>query len=218
MKYKNAQQAFEDLFSKVKNEGILFSNCLTLFNIGFTIENPLDNCINTSWRKWNKNYADLEWDWYLSGERSVKEIGKHAKIWLNIADENGNVNSNYGWQWQRNDQLKKVINILKNNKESRQAVLSFYDGKEISSYGKDTVCTLAVNFFILKNKLEMTVMMRSNDLVFGFCNDQYCFSKLQELVAKELEIEVGSYYHFATNLHIYPRHFNLNKQENDKLQ
>jgi thymidylate synthase len=49
----------------------------------------------------------------------------------------------------------------------------------------------------------MTVNMRSNDLWFGFCNDQYCFSKLQEMVAKDLDINVGWYYHFSSNMHLY---------------
>jgi thymidylate synthase len=49
--------------------------------------------------------------------------------------------------------------------------------------------------------------MRSNDLWFGFCNDQYCFSKLQELIALKLNLEIGWYYHFANNLHLYDKHF-----------
>ena len=49
----------------------------------------------------------------------------------------------------------------------------------------------------------MSVVMRSNDLWYGFCNDQYCFSRLQSLVAREVGVEMGEYYHFAHNLHIY---------------
>ncbi len=49
----------------------------------------------------------------------------------------------------------------------------------------------------------MCVTMRSNDLWYGFCNDQYQFSKLQELVAEKLDIPMGTYYHFAHNLHLY---------------
>jgi methylisocitrate lyase len=45
--------------------------------------------------------------------------------------------------------------------------------------------------------------MRSNDLWFGFCNDQYQFSKLQEMVSKRTGYNVGTYYHFAHNLHLY---------------
>ena len=53
------------------------------------------------------------------------------------------------------------------------------------------------------SKLNMAVVMRSNDLWFGFCNDQYCFANLQMLVAYELGIECGEYYHYAHNLHLY---------------
>ena len=108
-----------------------------------------------------------------------------------------------------NNQLDKVVKMLKDNPETRQAVISIYDGKEIDTYANDTPCTYAVNFTILTGKLNMAVLMRSNDLWFGFCNDQYCFSKLQELVADKLKIEVGTYYHNATNFHIYNNKLNL---------
>jgi len=49
----------------------------------------------------------------------------------------------------------------------------------------------------------MSVLMRSNDLWYGFCNDQYCFASLQKEVSERLSIKVGSYYHFAHNLHLY---------------
>ena len=55
----------------------------------------------------------------------------------------------------------------------------------------------------------MCVVMRSNDLWYGFCNDQYCFSRMQEMVCNELnteipaDIELGTYYHFAHNMHLY---------------
>ena len=115
----------------------------------------------------------------------------------------GNVNSNYGWQWKRYGQLDKVIGQLDFNNETRQAAISIYDGKEINKYANDTPCTYAVQFTILHNRLDMCVTMRSNDLWYGFCNDQYCFSKLQEMVSNELNIEPGVYYHFAHNMHLY---------------
>lgn len=208
MVFNNAQEAFESYYDIISNTGKDFSNTKALFNIGFEILNPLDNYINTDYRKWNPTYAEREWDWYLSGNPSAIEISKFAPIWKNMMDDNGNVRSNYGWQWKRNDQLNKVVNQLKSNKETRQAVISIYDGKEIDTYSKDTPCTYAVQFTILNNKLNMTVLMRSNDLWYGFCNDQYCFSRLQEMVSIELNIQIGSYYHFAHNLHIYNNFLN----------
>ena len=95
--------------------------------------------------------------------------------------------------------------MLKANPKTRQATVSIYDGKEISNgtYQYDTPCTYAIQFTILNDKLNMCVTMRSNDLWYGFCNDQYCFSQLQIMVAEKLAIPVGTYYHFAHNLHLY---------------
>ena len=210
--FKNAQEAFEYYYDNISDTGIDFDGTKALFNVGFTIENPLDNNITTNYRKFNLNYANNEWLWYLSGDQSVNKLGEIngliPRIWTMICDEDGNVNSNYGWQWKRNNQLDKVIKMIKDNKNTRRAAISIYDGKEIDKYSKDTCCTYAVQFTVVNDKLNMSVYMRSNDLWFGFCNDQFCFSKLQELVSKEVGIEVGTYYHHAHNLHIYNNFLN----------
>ena len=170
---------------------------------------PMDNKITNKEREWNEKYAEAEWDWYITSDPRIETLGKIygkvPEIWRHMADENGNVNSNYGWQWERNKQLANVIAMLKSNPNTRQAAISIYNGKEINdgNYQYDTPCTYAVQFTILKGKLNMAVVMRSNDLWYGFCNDQYCFSKLQNLVADKVGIEVGTYYHYAHNLHLY---------------
>lgn len=205
-----AQNAFEELYDYIIKNGEDCSNgTKQIFNTLIQIDRPDLNLIKTEFRSWNKDYAEYEWQWYLSGNPNAEEISKKAKIWKNMMDEDGKVNSNYGYQWNRNNQLNNVIDILKNNPTSRKASISLYDGKEIYKYSKDTVCTYAINFYINKDKLNMQVMMRSNDLVYGFCNDQYCFSKLQMLVANQLNLNLGIYTHFVCNMHIYERHFNL---------
>ena len=120
-----------------------------------------------------------------------------------MADDMGNVNSNYGWQWKRKGQLENVIRKLRLDKNTRQAAISIYDAKEMNTYDTDTPCTYAVQFTVVNNKLDMCVTMRSNDLWYGFCNDQYCFSELQKLVAQRIKLPVGVYYHFAHNMHLY---------------
>ena len=203
----NANEAFEYFYKTISKHGINFADTRTLFNIGFTIMKPEVRIIIDSKRKWNHEYAEAEWQWYLSGDKNTKKLGelygKVPEIWKRMADSNGNVNSNYGWQWQRNDQIGAVINTLKNYRETRQAAISIYDCKEWDNYKYDTPCTYAIQFTIVHNRLNMCVTMRSNDLWFGFCNDQYQFSKLQEMIAKEINMDVGTYYHFVHNLHIY---------------
>ena len=205
--FNNADSAFDYYKSQILNNGIDFDNTKALFNVGFTIENPMDNHISCEQRNWKHDYAEAEWQWYLSGDNNINKLGeiygKVPEIWKQMADVKGDVNSNYGWQWQRNKQLARVIDMLRNNNNTRQAAISIYDAKEMKSYEYDTPCTYAVQFTIVDNKLNMCVTMRSNDLWYGFCNDQYCFSMLQQLVARELNISVGTYFHFAHNLHLY---------------
>lgn len=219
MTFETANEAFEWSFDCIKEEGLNQLNTRTIFNMGFYIYNPLKNEITCDFRKWNKDYAEAEWQWYLSANPDATEISKRAPIWKNHMDENGHVRSNYGWQWCRGSQYDYIIDILYNslvnNLDTRKAVLTFYDGKEINTYSYDTPCTNSIHFQIVERKLCMTVNMRSNDLWYGFCNDQYCFSKLQEMVAKDLGIEVGWYYHFASNMHIYNEFLNKNEGENN---
>lgn len=206
-KFKNASDAFDYFYIKIKDQGVDFDGTKALFNVGFYIENPMNNSIKSSFRKWSKDYADAEWKWYLSGDRNIEKLGKLygkvPEIWKRMADKNGDVNSNYGWQWKRNQQLYSVLMQLKENPNTRKAAISIYDGKEISDYENDTPCTYAVQFTILNNKLNMSVYMRSNDLWYGFCNDQYQFSMLQKLAADELSLQPGWYYHHAHNMHLY---------------
>ena len=205
--FKNADEAFKYFKLMIQNAGAEFDDTQALFNVGFYINNPMDNHIDCEQRNWKHEYAEAEWQWYLSGDRNIKKLGyiygKVPEIWKRMANEYNEVNSNYGWQWKRSHQLDKVIDILRDNHKTRQATISIYDGKEIHEYKYDTPCTYAIQFTIVDNKLNMCVTMRSNDLWYGFCNDQYCFSKLQELVARKLSIPVGTYFHFAHNLHLY---------------
>ena len=203
----NANNAFEYFYKTISKHGIKFADTRAMFNVGFTILKPEIRAIVDSKRKWNHEYAEAEWQWYLSGDKSIFKLGdiygKIPPIWSRMADPEGNVNSNYGYQWQRNDQIGYVIDKLKRDMFTRHACISIYDGKEHDKFATDTPCTYAIQFTNMNNYLNMCVTMRSNDLWYGFCNDQYQFSKLQELICKETKLDMGTYYHFAHNLHIY---------------
>jgi len=205
--FKNASEAFDFYYGTIPYEGIDFAGTKAMFNQGFIIEKPWERMIDNEKREFNMEYAEAEWQWYLSGDRSIIKLGdiygKIPQIWQRMANPEGEVNSNYGWQWERKYQLDKVVAQLKSNPDTRQAAISIYDGKEIKDYKYDTPCTYAVQFTVVKGKLNMCVVMRSNDLWYGFCNDQYQFSKLQEMVSKRIGYDIGTYYHFAHNLHIY---------------
>ena len=164
-------------------------------------------------RKFNLDYAMVEWLWYLSGDRRVVNIGKFAKIWRDIQDEYGCVESNYGsylfpkqWGW--------VIEELSRDKDSRRATISINVPSHKFKNSLDYPCTHYLHFFIRENKLFMSANMRSNDAVFGFCNDVFTFCLFQQLMLNELrplypEIQLGSYFHFSGSFHIYSRHWSM---------
>jgi len=209
--FKTVTEAFETMYDKILEKGVDVQGTKAIYNQMFTILDTSKPIVETPWRKFSIKYAKEEWDWYLSGDRSGERMAKIANIWYNHMDERGYVNSNYGYQWMRNNQLKYVIDLLKKDRYTRQAFITIHDAKENDQYKFDTPCTLSIGFHFTpdSDKLNMTVIMRSNDLVYGFCNDAYCFIKLQQIVCESLNCKAGQYIHYAHNLHIYKRHFNM---------
>ena len=205
--FRNANEAYEYLHDRIIQDGIEFGDTKALFNVGFYITDSQDNKIINKERNWKQDYAEAEWQWYLSGGPCIDALGeiygKVPEIWKRMANSKGMVNSNYGWQWKRQNQIDYVVNKLRTEKNTRQACISIYDCKEHEDYKYDTPCTYAVQFTMVHGRLDMCVTMRSNDLWYGFCNDQYCFSRLQAMVAHKLNVEPGVYYHFAHNMHLY---------------
>ena len=216
MNFDTSTEAFETLYHKLNNlKPDPNTGMKSLKNVMFTIQIPQFNIITTHWRNFNKDYAESEWKWYLSKSPFAFEIAEKASIWKRCMDRFGRVNSNYGNHIFNHGQWDYVKNLLQNDTFTRRASLSIYDAKKRDNFNNDTPCTYAINFYIeevlSEHILHMTVMMRSNDLWFGFCNDQYQFSKIQEKMAQELGISIGTYTHFVNDLHLYPKHFHKNK-------
>lgn len=210
--YKNATEAFEMLYKYIMAYGDEFAGTKAEFNVYFTIQNPKDKVITTPERKFKEEYANYEYNWYVSGSRDAKEISEKAKIWKNMMiPGTTNIVSNYGHFWQYNNQLKRVIEELKTNKETRRAIVVHYGIHELDIYKYDTPCNVALNFYVKDEQLHLTIFARSIDLWMGFSNDQYCFAKLMEKVSLETGYEIGEMHFFITNLHIYKKQQGLIK-------
>jgi len=110
----------------------------------------------------------------------------------------------YGARIRENNALENCIEILSENPNSRRANLPIYNSfdPEQSVNGNEVPCVINAIPTIKNNKLDLTVFMRSNDVVNAYPTDAYGFRRLQELIAKELNRDVGSYYHFIKNAHI----------------
>ncbi len=218
-KFNTADHAFNYYYHYILQYGVETKTTKQIYDCCFRIALPMQNNISTPWRRWKRDYAELEYQWYLSRNLDPSMVAKRAKIWNQIKNPDGTVNSNYGFLWNENNQLDNIIEKLKKDKETRQAVLTLYDGKRINKYYKDVPCTLNIIFQIEKIKnskygiLHMSIIMRSNDLVYGFCNDQFCFSHLMDLVANRVNCHIGSYFHYTANMHIYKKHWKIHERK-----
>ena len=147
--------------------------------------------------------------WYNSTVNDVAAIEPYSKFWRKLSDDGVTVNSNYGYCIRKKfgfDQWERCKQILRNNSDSRQAVIHIKEARDIiANPTKDLNCTIALQFFIRNNKLDLIVTMRSNDVWLGLPYDLFNFTCMQMQMAMELGIKVGTYYHNAGSLHMYTK-------------
>jgi thymidylate synthase len=117
-----------------------------------------------------------------------------------------------GWDYTYHDRytqyLPFVIEELKRNRESRRAIISIRDN-EVDSKNKDAACMQSIQYFIRDNKLDCMILFRSNDLPEAFFFNAFALIVLQERIAKELGVEVGTYTHRSNSMHSYEKDFPL---------
>ena len=172
---------------------------------------PFANFID---RKFNWKYFAGELAGYLNRNNDIDYINQFSNFWKNITNPNTNeINSNYGTLL-FGDQLLWCLNSLKSDKNTRQAIAFLNQPKFQFEGNKDFVCTMYLNFFIRDNKLNMKVQMRSNDIFYGLTFDAPFFAFVHQhmfLWLKETypSLRLGTYTHFADNIHFYEHHFEL---------
>ena len=187
--------------------------------LNFTIEiiRPSSEPIVTGDQSRNNiisNYTAKEFDWYLSGSRKADTAP--AKFWQTIADEDGNINSNYGdlvlYDKSENGvtPFEWAYNCLVADKDTRKAVARYNKSKHCLGESLDFVCTLSQTFHIRDNKLYSSVNMRSSDVFTGVPYDLPWFSFIQERMLKCLkdkypELKMGSMFFHTHSLHMYER-------------
>lgn len=187
-----------------------------LLNISFEICDPRNRLTTLAVRKWSGALAVAELAWHLRGEMDVTPLEFYAPRWRDFADDGGLVRGScygariFGSDLGRASQWQNVKALLKQDPSSRRAVLNFRAASEdVSETSKDISCTNSMQFILRERKLHAFVNMRSNDVIWGVPYDIFLFTLLQELMAAELEVELGSYFHSAASMHVYDRHFGL---------
>lgn len=182
-----------------------------LLNVSVEIENPKKRILSTPIRKISLPFAFGELLWYLSANNKVEPMEYYSKMMKSFSDDGETLNSAYGYRIFGKhkdlpfDQWQFVVDKLKEDPDSRQAIIHLHTPNNKPT--KDEVCTLTLQFFIRNGKLDMVVNMRSNDIIWGFTYDVFSFTTFQELMANELGVDVGKYFHNAGSMHIYEKDY-----------
>lgn len=168
-------------------------------------------------KRGNNPFASLaETMWVLSGSNKIDWLSKFLPRAKDFSDDGGITwRGGYGPRlrnWDNNDQIKFVQRQLIKDQSCRQAIISLWDpAREIPMQEigtKDWPCSNWLHFLIRDNALDLTVVMRSNDAIFGWSGvNVYEWTVLQEVMAKSLGIPVGMYYHLSDSMHIYEQHY-----------
>ncbi len=187
-------------------------------------EKPWERVIFHDWRDANPFFHLYESLWMLAGRRDVAPLMRYVKRFGEYSDNGIDMNAAYGFRWRNSrtrwstdaqddlppglDQLTKIINELKQNKDSRQCVLQIWDSfYDLIGQSKDKACNLTATFQVNHlSKLDMSVFCRSNDIIWGcYGANAVQYSMLHEYVATFAGYPMGTYTQISVNWHAYDR-------------
>ncbi|MEZ4232415.1 MAG: thymidylate synthase [Polyangiaceae bacterium] len=104
------------------------------------------------------------------------------------------------------NQWDQVAQVLKQREDSRRAVIQLFRAEDSSVTLSSAPCTCTVQFVARGKRLHMMTFMRSNDAYIGLPHDVFAFTMYQELMARQLGLELGVYWHSVGSLHLYKKH------------
>ena len=159
--------------------------------------------------------------WFLKGDSNIKYLNDNGvSIWDEWADENGDLGRIYGVQWrswidskgESIDQIQNLMHSLKNNPDSRRHIVSAWNVGDLDSM-RLPPCHILFQFYVVDNKLSCQLYQRSADVFLGIPFNIASYALLTVLIAKTLNLELGSFIHTIGDAHLYKNHI-----EQAKLQ
>jgi thymidylate synthase len=168
--------------------------------------------------------------WMLEGSRDIKDLHKYgvhywdsnanAEYWKPKAAFEGDLGRIYGVQWRKwqrpdgktVDQLKEVIEKLKNNPADRRMIVSAWNPGEIDQMCLPP-CHILYQFFVADNKLSVMMYQRSADLFLGVPFDIALYAMLLHMVAQVTGLMADELIINFGDTHIYLNHFDQVKEQ-----
>jgi hypothetical protein len=159
-----------------------------------------------SGRALNPYLALVEACWVLSGQNSVVPLATVVRSYRQFSDDGEILAGAYGERLRSRfgfDQLSQAVSALQRDPDSRRSFTLIAEPRDCGSDLRDVPCNIALMFRLLAGRVEMTVVNRSNDVIFGLPYDIFVFSLIHYWAARQLGAELGSHHHLTNSLHLY---------------
>ena len=152
--------------------------------------------------------------WFLNGDTNVKYLQDNGvRIWNEWADENGDLGHIYGYQWrswpgyngEHIDQIKEVVETIKNNPDSRRIIVNAWNVADIKNMNLPP-CHAMFQFYVADGKLSLQLYQRSADCFLGVPFNIASYSLLLLMMAQVTGLKPGEFIHTLGDAHIYLNH------------
>ena len=159
--------------------------------------------------------------WFLKGDTNVKYLQENGvRIWNEWAREDGDLGPIYGKQWvswqgadgQVVNQIKNVIETLKNNPNSRRIIVNAWNVGDLKDMAL-TPCHAMFQFYVADGKLSCQLYQRSADCFLGVPFNIASYALLTMMIAQVCDLKLGEFVHTFGDAHLY-----LNHLEQTQLQ
>ena len=152
--------------------------------------------------------------WFLRGDSNVRYLQENGiSIWNEWADENGELGPIYGVQWrswptpsgESVDQIKEVVDLLRDNPDSRRILVSAWNAAELSNMALPP-CHTMFQFYVADGKLSCQLYQRSADTFLGVPFNIASYALLTHMLAQQTDLKVGDFVWTGGDCHLYLNH------------
>jgi len=159
--------------------------------------------------------------WFLQGDTNIKYLKDNGvSIWDEWADANGNLGPVYGYQWRswptadgrHIDQIKLVLDQIKNTPDSRRMIVSAWNVGEVEKM-KLPPCHAFFQFYVADDKLSCQLYQRSADIFLGVPFNIASYALLTMMVAQVCGLKLGDFVHTLGDAHLYSNHLEQTREQ-----
>lgn len=219
------ERQYEDLLQKILDQGadrMDRTQTGTRSIFGAQLRYHLDEYfpLITTKRVFMRGVAE-ELFWFLSGSSNISPLlEKDVHIWDAWADPQGELGPVYGVQWRswpeangkQIDQITNLIEIIKNDPNSRRQLVSAWNVGQIDQMAL-APCHLLFQTYVANDRLSLQVYQRSCDMFLGVPFNLASYALLARMLAQQTGLQPGDLIWTGGDCHIYQNHFEQVKQQ-----